>query len=134
MINSKFGGSQTISVMIEGDIKDPEVMKGIDNLTRQAEIETGVGSVFSISQVVREMSKAIFSSGEDGYDMIPETKEAIAQMFELYNMSGDPDDLKQLMNPENTKAHVLIRLSDPENKVIKRVKDRITELTYEHPR
>jgi len=128
-INTKFGGSQTISVMIEGDIYDPEVMKDIDNLTRQAEIEAGVGSVISISHVIREMSKAIFSSGEDGYDMIPGTRNAITQMFELYNMSGDPDDLKQLMNPENTAAHVLIRIADPENKVITRVKDRITGLT-----
>ena len=33
IINSKFGGSQTISVMMTGDIKSPEVMKGIDELT-----------------------------------------------------------------------------------------------------
>jgi hydrophobe/amphiphile efflux-3 (HAE3) family protein len=132
-INSKFGGSQTISVMIEGDIYDPAVMQGIDTLTKQAELEAGVGSVISISQVIREMSMVIFSIGEDGYDMIPRTRDAIAQMFELYNMSGDPDDLKQLMNLENTAAHVLIRISDPENKVVIRVKERISRLTSAIP-
>ena len=133
IINTKFGGSQTISVMIEGDIKSPVVMKGIDKLTNQIETQKGVGQIFSISQVVREMSKAIFTNTEAGYDKIPESGEAIAQMFELYNMSGDQDDYKQLMNLENSKAHILIRLSEPENSVIKSVKTRISQLTTDFP-
>ena len=79
------------------------------------------------------MSKALFDKGESGYDKIPETGEAIAQMFELYNMSGDQDDFKQLMNLDNSKAHVLIRLSDPNNDVIKSVKRNISELTNDFP-
>jgi hydrophobe/amphiphile efflux-3 (HAE3) family protein len=133
LINTKFGGSQTISVMIEGDIKNPEVMNGIDNLSTMMEHEKGVGNVFSISQVVREMSKAIFTNTEEGYDRIPDTKEGIAQMFELYNMSGSQDDFKELMNLENTRAHILVRLSDPENRVVNRVKTKITELVKDFP-
>jgi len=128
-INSKFGGSQTISVMVSGDIKDPLVMKGIDRLTTRIGEIDGVGQVFSISQAVREMSKAIFSQDESSYDQIPQTSEAIAQLFELYNMSGDPDDFKQLMNLDNTRAHILIKLSNPANSVIKSVKAEIQELT-----
>jgi len=133
MINSKFGGSQTVSVMISGDIKDPLVMKGIDRLTEEVQEIKGVGQVFSISQAVREMSKAIYSQEESGYDQIPGSRNAIAQMFELYNMSGDPDDFSQMMNLENTRAHVLIRLSDPENSVIRNVRSELTELTKDIP-
>ena len=133
VINSKFGGSQTISVMITGDIKSPEVMNGIDELTFQLEKQKGVGKVFSISQVVREMSKAIYNKDESGYDKIPESREAIAQMFELYNMSGDQNDFKQIMNPDNSKAHILVRLSDPDNNVIKEAKGKIAELAGNFP-
>ena len=133
VINQKFGGSQTVSVMIEGDIKDPAVMTGIDNLTLRLENLDGVGNVFSISQAVREMSKAIFSSGEDDYDRIPYTREGIAQMFELYNMSGNPDDFSQLMNLDNTRAHILVRLSNPESRVINSVKEKINEITAGFP-
>jgi predicted RND superfamily exporter protein len=104
VINSKFGGSQTISVMITGDIKSPEVM-----------------------------NKAIYNKDESGYDEIPKSGEAIAQMFELYNMSGDQNDFKQIMNLDNSKAHILIRLSDPNNNVIKEVKEKIDELTGDFP-
>jgi uncharacterized protein len=133
IINSKFGGSQTISIMINGDIKDPEIMKRIDLLTTSLEKEKGVGNVFSISQVVREMSKVIYTNTEPGYNQIPLTRNAIAQMFELYNMSGSPDDFKQLMNLENTKAHLIVRLSEPENTIIGAVKTKISELTKNFP-
>ena len=133
LINAKFGGSQTISVMVTGDIKSPEVMNGIDHFTNRIEKMDGVGRVFSISQVVREMSKAIYSSNEEGYNKIPSSRDGIAQMFELYNMSGDQEDFRQLMNLDNSKAHILIRLSDPSNEVIKEVKDKITELAVGFP-
>lgn len=133
IINTKFGGSQTISVMISGDIKDPVVMKKIDELTHHLKVSEGVGSVYSISDVVREMSKALYEPTEEGYDMIPSSGEAIAQMFELYNMSGNPDDFKQLMNFENTRAHLLVRLSDPENKTVRHLRDDIKSFTAGFP-
>ena len=133
LINSKFGGSQTISIMVSGNIKSPEVMAGIDNLTNRLKEVNGVGEVFSISQVVREMSKAIFTSTEYGYNSIPDSEEAIAQMFELYNMSGDENDFSQLMNLQISRAHVLIRLSEPEKAVITSIKELIARLTVNFP-
>lgn len=133
IINKNFGGSQTISVMITGDIKDPQVMKGIDRLTTRIEAEKGAGKVFSISAAVREMTKAIYSKEEDGYNSIPDSREAIAQLFELYYMSGDSEDFKQLLNPENDKANILIRLSVPEHEVIERIKGIIKESAKDIP-
>ncbi len=133
IINTKFGGSQTISVMISGDIKDPVLMKKIDDLTQHLKGSEGVGGVFSISDVVREMSKALYEPTEEGYDMTPSTSAAIAQMFELYNMSGNPDDFKQLMNFENTKAHLLVRLSQPDNKIVRDLRDDIKSYTADFP-
>jgi uncharacterized protein len=133
IINSKFGGSQTISVMISGDIKDPVLMQKIDDLTQHLNGSEGVGGVFSISDVVREMSKALYEPSEEGYDMIPSSSAAIAQMFELYNMSGNSDDFKQLMNFENTKAHLLVRLSRPDNKIVRDLRDDIKSFTADFP-
>ncbi|MCU0379073.1 MAG: MMPL family transporter [Bacteroidales bacterium] len=133
IINTKFGGSQTVSVMISGDILDPNVMKSIDDLTEYLRQKDGVGNVFSISDVVREMSKALYDPGQEEYDRIPYSGDAIAQMFELYNMSGDPDDLKQLINFENTRAHLLIRLSKPENEIIRNLRDDIASITVDFP-
>jgi hydrophobe/amphiphile efflux-3 (HAE3) family protein len=133
LINSKLGGSQTISVMVSGDIKDPAVMKAIDDLTSHLKEQKGVGGVFSISDVVREMSKALYEPDEEGYNKIPDSGEAIAQMFELYNMSGNPDDWKQLMNFDETKAHLLIKLAEPDNHVIQTLRKDIRNYTEDFP-
>jgi uncharacterized protein len=133
MINSRFGGSQTISVMVSGNIKDPGIMRAIDDLTTSVESIKGVGRVFSISQVVREISKAFYDANDPGSGMIPSSGEAIAQLFELYNMSGDPVDFTQLMNLDNTRAHILIKLSQPSNEVIANVKEIIREKTVDFP-
>jgi hypothetical protein len=119
--------------MISGEIMDPVLMSRVDNLTAHIKSLKGVGNVFSVSDVVREMSKALYDPGEEGYDRIPSTGEAVAQMFELYNMSGDPDDFRQLMNFENTRAHILIRLSEPENKVIRAVRNEIRASIKDFP-
>lgn len=132
-INEKFGGSQTISVMVSGDIKRPAVLKAIDDLTEKLDKQEGVGRVFSISQAVREMTKAIFQPEETGYDKIPDSREGIAQLFELYSMSGDQGDFDQLMNNENSKAHILIRLSDPTNTVINKVQSVIRNAEQNFP-
>jgi predicted RND superfamily exporter protein len=132
-INEKFGGSQTISVMVTGDIKSPEVLRAINDLTEKTGNLQGVGRVFSISQAVREMTRAIFQPQEAGYDHIPGSREGIAQLFELYNMSGDQGDFDQLMNNDYSKAHILIRLSDPTNKVITRVQETINEAQIDFP-
>ncbi|MFN8239581.1 MAG: MMPL family transporter [Bacteroidales bacterium] len=121
-INESFGGSQTVSVMITGDILEPEVMQKIDELTTRLELTGGVGKVFSVSKVIRQMTKVFYDSTETEYDAIPATREGIAQLFELYYMSGDPDDFNQLVNRDYSKAHLLIKLSNPDHKVITSVK------------
>ncbi|HKK41288.1 MAG TPA: MMPL family transporter, partial [Bacteroidales bacterium] len=126
IINRKFGGSQTVSVMVSGDIKDPSVMRSIDELSSNLTDLKGVGDVYSISQVVREMSKAIFDKGDPEYNSIPMSREAIAQMFELYYMSGDQGDFRQLINHGNTRAHILVKLSEPSEDVISDVQGSIS--------
>jgi hypothetical protein len=121
VINSNFGGSQTVSVMIDGDILDPHNMKVIDEWCRMVENEPGVGNVFSIARVMREMTKALFDSTETYYNTIPDSREALAQIVEIYNMSGDPDDFEQLADLNYTKAHLMIRLSDPSARNIRNV-------------
>jgi hypothetical protein len=48
-------------------------------------------------------------------------------------MSGNPDDFKQLMNFENTKAHILVRLSKTDNEAVRAIKDDLAAYTADFP-
>ncbi|MBM3419954.1 MAG: hypothetical protein FJY11_02345 [Bacteroidetes bacterium] len=121
VINQSFGGSQSVSVMVEGDILNPQNMRAIDDWCRHVENEPGVGNVMSVASVVREMSKALFEPDEEWYDDIPDTREALAQMVELFNMSADPEDFEQIVDLNYSRTLILVRFSDASAENIRNV-------------
>jgi len=128
LINEHFGGSQSISVMIEGDIKNPELLKTLDNWSAQIQQMDGVGDSYSIVTVLKEMTKALYDENEEGYNKIPGSRQAVAQILEIYNISGDPEDLERLVDFNYTKAHLMIRFEDPESHIVRDVLSRIDML------
>lgn len=114
---------------LRGDIKDPRVLKNIDRLEREIEKMPEIGNTMSIARVVRQMSRVLNDEGEEGYDKIPDTRNAIAQYFELYSMSGDPDDFEKMVDFPYEHALITARIntsSTPKlNKLIKRIDEMV---------
>ena len=129
VINSSFGGSQNISILVEGDILDPAVMKKIDYYEKELKKQPDVGNVISIASVVHEISKALNDAGDPFYDLIPESRNAIAQYMELFMMSGDPDDLERMVDFDFRKAQIMVRINNGSNLALKGVLAEIQRLT-----
>lgn len=127
-INEHFGGSTEISVMVEGDIQDPTVMKKIDALEQELRKMPQVGFTSSIAQVVRTMNRAV-SDGKAEADVIPDTREAISQLFLLYNMGGSPEDFERLVDFDYRHALVTARVSSLSTDEISAVVNHIREYT-----
>ncbi len=68
-----------------------------------------MGSVTSLSTMIRKMSKALNDPGDPWYDEIPDSRDAVAQYLELYSMSGDPEDLEQFVDFDYTKTLMTIQ-------------------------
>ncbi len=131
IINETFGGSQNISILLEGDILDPLVMQKIDRYETELKRNPAVGNVMSIAGVVREISKALNNEGDPYYNKIPDDRNAIAQYMELYLMSGEPDDLERMVDFEFRRAQVIVRVNDGSNEALKSVLSEIKALTAE---
>lgn len=128
LVNNNLGGAQSISVVLEGDIKDPRLMNKIDKLEREFEKLPEVGNTNSIARVVRQMSRVLNDEGEEGYDAIPDSRNAIAQYFELYSMSGDPEDFEKLVDFPYENAMVTARLNTASTKKLNRIVNQINEI------
>ncbi|HQP03706.1 MAG TPA: efflux RND transporter permease subunit [Bacteroidales bacterium] len=98
LINENFGGSKNFSVMIEGDIKDPALLRKIDSIGTTLKSLPEVGNVISIATVIKTMSTALYDTGDSLCGKIPDTREAVAQILELYAMGGDPSDFEQIVD------------------------------------
>ena len=129
VINETFGGSQNISILVEGDILDPEVMGQIDRYETALKQHPAVGNVISIAGIIREISKALNDEGDPYYNMVPDERNALAQYLELYMMSGDPEDLERMVDFNFQKAQVMVRINDGSNMALKSVLSEIRQLT-----
>lgn len=118
IINSKFGGSENISVMFSGDMLDPAVLKRMEIYREMLEQHEAIDLTISFSGVVREISKALNDPDEPLYNKIPPTREAVAQYMELYAMNGDSEELEQLVDFNYEHAHLMIRINDATNESV----------------
>jgi len=129
VINKEFGGTVNVSVVATGDAKDPVVMNKINRLEQEIKKMPEVGNTTSLARVIRQMSRALNDRKDSGYDRIPDSRNAIAQYFELYSMSGDPDDFEKLVDFPYENSHISARINDASSETIKRTVKNIEELT-----
>jgi len=133
LINEKFGGSESISVLFKGDMLDPAILERMEDYRQEMEALESVDLTMGFSGVVREISKALYDPGEDLYDCIPPTREAVAQYMELYNMNGDPEELEQLVDFNYEHAHLMIRINDVSNETVDGILAHLEEITTGDP-
>ncbi len=119
VIDSSFGGSENLSVVVTGDIKNPEVLNGMLELQNQlGEIEQ-VGYSMSIANLITEINNSL-----TGEKAIPETKDGVSQELLLYEMSGDGSDFEQLVNYNYDKARINIRMTSVSSSKLAEIIDR----------
>lgn len=129
LVNDNLGGAQNISVVFQGDIKDPRIMNKIDTIEHELEEMPEVGNTTSIARVVRQMSRALNDPEEEAYDKIPDNRNAVAQYFELYSMSGDPDDFEKMVDFPYEHALLTARLNTASTKKMDSVINRVKQKT-----
>jgi hypothetical protein len=111
LLNAHLGGWAGVSTIATGDIKDPEVLREIDNLEQYLNQHELVGTTTSIAGVVRKMNQ-VMHGNDPTYDKIPERRELIAQYLHLYSMSGNPEDFKKLLDSSYENAQLIAKVTD----------------------
>jgi len=123
------GGTKDINILFDGDMKNPEILKKMDFYETELEKMPEIGSVTSLAEIIRIMSRAINDPGDKFYDKIPDSREAVAQYLELYSMSGDPEDFDDFVNFDYTKAIIQIQYKADDVKTINNIIKKIKSLT-----
>jgi len=132
LIDKYFGGGVSMSLLAEGDIKDPEVLHKIDELERALEAHEYVGQTSSLAKVVSRMNK-VMNDGNPEYDRVPQTREAIAQYLLLYSMNGDPDDFDTMVDFPYENAHLTARINTFSSPKISEMVDFVEDFVEKQP-
>lgn len=112
-ITEMFGGATQISIRVNGDIKEPEILRKIDQVATHLEKNPLVSRTVSIVDQIKKMHCA-FHGGKKEFEVIPNNRQLIAQYLFLYSLTGDESDFDQFIDdidyPEN--AHLIVRLKN----------------------
>lgn len=89
--DKQFGGSKMLQVMIEGDARDPQLLRSIDAVATSLNEHQLTGHSASLATMIKKMHYSTEPS-------LPDSREAIAQYLELYGMSADVADYERFIN------------------------------------
>jgi len=116
--NSKLGSQYSYEVLIEypdeDAIKNPEVLKNMDELTRRigtlsmTKVSNGKPRVSSVTKIIKEMNRTL-NEDDIAYYVIPDDQELVSQILFLYEISGG-DDVYQYVSEDFSAAYLHVEL------------------------
>jgi len=80
LVNNKFGGANTISIVAEGDIMEPDIMQKISEFEEDIATYDTIGEVTAVSKIMRKMNRELHN-GDINFDKIPDSRNALAQLL-----------------------------------------------------
>jgi predicted RND superfamily exporter protein len=106
-LNAKIGGTNSLIFLIESPeqdgIKDPNVLKGIEQLQSFLNGQPHVGKTQSLADLIKRMNRAMH--GNDAkFESIPDERDLITQYLFLYSLSGEPQDFDSFVDNDYRKA------------------------------
>jgi len=129
--NEHLGGSSNVSIMFKGDIKSPQTLNRMLELEDFIESLGDVGTVFSIADIVSRINKAI-NDNDPQYDVIPKTREGVAQALLLYSMSGDPSDFESFVDNDYSAAQITARFGGLDTVKLSRIAKQLKKYYKTH--
>ncbi|MGY4707396.1 efflux RND transporter permease subunit [Candidatus Bipolaricaulota sp. J31] len=128
------GGSLQMSVVIDtgkrDGIKDPDVLKFMDELQAFLESLDAVGDASSIVDLVKETNYTLHGDDE-AYYTIPSTKRAIAQLLLMYELGGG-EFLRSMVTRTFSKAQVTAMVRSLGTMELRKLLDQVHRYLAEH--
>ncbi len=110
IIDENFGGSTTMSVVIEGDVKSPEVLLQIEKIQEFLKLKEGVGYTLAITDFIKLMHQSMHG-GDPAYYKIPDSRELVSQYLLLYSWESSSGYLDTYVDYDYREAQIVIRLN-----------------------
>ncbi len=161
-INRHFAGTTFLTVMVEGDsanqVKEPVMLRGMDSLETYLKSLPHVGATLSLTDYIRRMNKVLHAD-DPAYDRIPADtvqevgidwleengrwvekevvfrvpgRELISQYLQLYEMSGKPEDLANLVNYDYRIARINAFIDTESSNVLREIDRKTRHYIRQH--
>ena len=135
-IGEKFGNTETISVIVEGENKDavkkPQVLREMEGLQRDLEQMPEVHSTNSIADLLPLITK-VWLGGNPKWELIPAGDQESGFYLEMIFSGAEPGDLARYITNDFKDANISVNLRDHKGTTLRAVVTRIKQYTDAHP-
>ena len=124
VLRDKFQGTVPIYVAIEGHepdrLKDPVLLDQLDRLQAAVEQDPNVGGSLSLAEYIKRMNR-VMNEDRPEMEVLPTSRDLVAQYLLLYSFSGDPDDFDEIVDYDYQHANLAVYLRSDSTRDVGRV-------------
>lgn len=123
VMNRHFAGTYMAFLRFNGEaevMKEPEVATWIEGLQTELEQQDTVGTTTSYVDLVKRVNWAMHDE-DPAWDVVPQSREEIAQYLFLFGMSGNPRDLDHFLDYDQKSSTLWMQLSSGDNQSMQHV-------------
>ena len=99
-MDREMSGTLDLRVRIEADVRDPRILNEIDSLQSFIQKNENISVTYSITDVVKQMHRTVMNDSLK-YESIPSTREKVNNLFTMYYMSGNQDELSSIIDHDH---------------------------------
>lgn len=130
LVDQRFGGSATLDIIIQGDIKDPALLQRMDAFQKEAAKIDGLNNPVSMVTLLQAANQALHEN-DPAMKVIPASREQIAQYLLLLNMSGQ-NMVKDYLTFDEQTTRIQFLIENMPGRQMGEVLDRVDGLIEEH--
>ncbi|OIO61696.1 MAG: hypothetical protein AUJ47_09090 [Candidatus Marinimicrobia bacterium CG1_02_48_14] len=110
MINENYGGSSSMSVVVDGDIREPGVLREVDKIQSFLDTIPDIGYTLSLVNFIKEMNQAMHGN-DPAFYTIPDSRALVAQYLLLYSFQSSDGTLDTYVDYDYRQAQLVVRIS-----------------------
>jgi hypothetical protein len=113
-------------------IKSPEVLRDLESLQIEASSHADiVKKTYSLGDVLKDLNRS-FNEGDPAHNVLPETRDLVAQYLLLYEMSGG-DEVNDYVSGDFSRASLELRLKATDSSELAKLAREIDAYLAENP-
>ncbi len=131
LVREKFAGSQSVEVVIRGDLQDPAVLKAMGAFQDDLEKTGLVGKPTSIVNLLERVNSAL-NEGDPAFAVLPDSRELVAQYLLLLEMNDEQGMVSRMLTLDYQEGRIQALVKDSSSAATAKLFATIERLTDKH--